>query len=304
MPWTPPINDRDYLRANLWGVPCPGGLPYVKRGSSEHPDRIWTVFAYKSAYRNYLPTMLRTHRDRGNFHWYLSWGDARDDGGFSLSDFRSLCQYVRRAGFWVHAKIATKPAVAGNDIPGDPKDMDPAQWKAYIDPVFDALAGAVDEYGVWEWDLWNLDGEASIDTLNYFGQRAHAQDASFWYHGSAGRTHWDPLGRFHFWDNLPNVNGIDYQSAGLAWATPQEYQARIVDTLSQFGAAGNVHKFRWNEDVANDLVFNPNIDNATAETIGDSRGFFADCTVDNVNHTDAKVWGRGDGGRTPGGLWY
>jgi hypothetical protein len=37
------------------------------------------------------------------------------------------------------------------------------------------------------------------------------------------------------------------------------------------------------------------------ETDADMRGFLACCTVDNVKHTDAKVWGYGNGARRPDG---
>ena len=130
------------------------------------------------------------------------------------------------------------------------------------------------------------------------GQRAHAQGASFWFHGSPHVTFWHPAGRFVFWEQLGvDVDGIDYQTEGLRW-TVGELQARLVDTLSQFGRQGNVHKIRLFEDLASDQFSgNPRGSDHPDEDDANLRGFLACCTVDNVTGTDAKVWGYGGGAR-------
>jgi hypothetical protein len=62
-------------------------------------------------------------------------------------------------------------------------------------------------------------------------------------HFSTHRTFWNPEGRYQYWTDLgSDVDGINYQG-DPAWDIG-EYQARIVDTLSQFGRQGNAHKLR------------------------------------------------------------
>jgi hypothetical protein len=167
-------------------------------------------------------------------------------------------------------------------------------------PVMDALlsAHAVDEFGVWEWDSFNVPGVPSIQAMSAFGRKAHAGGCSFWAHFDSEITSWfadgDPRGRDGFWADLgADVDGLDYQTRPT-W-TIGETQSRIVDTLSHFGSGP--HKFRFFEDQAT-LSFtqdHPDEDDA------DLRGFLACCTVDNVRHTDARVWGYGNGARRPDG---
>jgi len=159
---------------------------------------------------------------------------------------------------------------------------------------------AADEYAVWEWDSHNIPGSPTIDALKHFGQRAHEGGASFWTHFFPGHTSWladgDPRGRYGFWSDLgADVDGLQYQTVPT-W-TIGETQARLVDTLSQFGSQGNQYKLRFFEDQAS-LQFthdHPDEDDAAL------RGYLACCTIDNVKQTDAKVWGYGNGGRMPDG---
>ena len=92
-----------------------------------------------------------------------------------------------------------------------------------------------------------------------------------------------------------DIDGLLYQ--GVPSWDIQALQARLVDTLGQFGKQGLGHKLRLFEDQAS-LMFShdrPNEDDANL------RSYLALCTVDNVKHTDAKVWGFGQGCRYPNG---
>src|SRR5262249_15661661 len=102
--------------------------------------------------------------------------------------------------------------------------------------------------------------------------------------------------RFGFYDDIgTDVDGLDYQS-DPRWDVAM-LQARIVDSLWQFGTQGNRHKFRLFEDSASLMFDNdhPNEDDANL------RGYLGCCTIDNVRQTDAKVWGFGNGARLPDG---
>lgn len=285
MPWVPPVS-RDFIRADAWAVPVPA-LPFVAGGSSEHPERLLTPFLYKYD-RSLWQACFDAHKARGYTHWILWWPNFHADGG-SIEDFVALCKTVQEAGFYTQVGLNSKDF--------DPRDAEPHAWKARLDMLFDAIGAtkAADEYAVWEWDSHNIPGQPTIDTLKHFGQRAHAQGASFWAHFFPEHTSWfadgDPRGRFGFWDDLgADVDGLQYQTRP-EW-TIQETQARLVDTLSQFGRQGNRHKLRFFEDQATLQFTHDRPD----ENDGSLRGFLACCTVDNVAHTDAKVWGYGNGG--------
>jgi hypothetical protein len=182
--------------------------------------------------------------------------------------------------------------------------MDLAQFRAMFDPVIDALlqAQVVDELDAgWEWNLGNTPGQPTIDIFRYVGQRAHNAGLSSWMHFSPHVTSWfkdgDPRGRFGFYDDLKNdVDGIDYQTMGIAWNN-SELQARLVDTLWQFGTRGNDYKMRFDEDYAFFMSDNP----VPTPDDANSRGFVGCCTIDNVRWTNARIWGYGNGGRRPDG---
>jgi hypothetical protein len=285
LPWNPP-QDRDFLRADAWGVPVPG-LPFVSRGSSEHPERILTYLLYKYDAATWWRKIFDAHARRGYTHFVLSWPDARSDGGQTIEQFRAMCAAVKAAGFFVHVKVASKDF--------DPRDQTPEQWAARLDPAMDAFAGVVDEYSPWEWDSFNVPGRPSIDALKHMGQKAHAQGATFWLHFFPEHTSWfapnDRRGRFGFYDDLgADVDGLDYQTIPT-WSI-QETQARLVDTLIQFATQGNRHKLRFFEDAATLEFTHDHPDENDAAL----RGFLALCT-----HGPARVWGAGNGIAYPDG---
>ena len=281
LPWQPP-DIRDFLRADAWAVNIPG-LPFVPRGSSEHPERLLTYFLHKYP-GDLWDDCFKAYKERGYTHWILSWPDARNDG-WNIDQFKGLCIDVKNEGFYVHVKLVSKDF--------DARDNGVFQWKNLLSPVFDTLSGTVDEYGVWEWDSFNVPGNITINTFKWMGQYAHSQGASFWAHFFPGHTAWfaDGSNRFEFWQTLSkDVDGLDYQT-DPSWDVPT-MQARLVDTLSQFGEEGNIHKLRLFEDQAS-LQFTHDHPN---EYDGALRGYLGCCTIDNVKHTDAKVWGYGNGG--------
>lgn len=306
---------RDFLRANCWTIEIPD-LPWVPGASSVQPQRFLSWFADRYP-RPCLDQWLTRNQQYGYTHVYLSLPDSCgpvDNGpasppgaGRSLGQFVELCGYVRDWGFAVHVFLGSKYF--------QPHDMSPQQWADYADPLMDVLADAkvVDEWTLgWEWDLWNVPGEWSIAANRHAGERAHARGQSLWQHFSPHVTSWfadgDPRGRFGYWDDLGSaVDGIDYQAVCQANRDPaivgpydwsaDMLQARIVDTLWAFGEAGNVHKLRLFEDMAY-LSFDQN---PPTEADNDQRGYLGLCTVDNVKHTNARVWGYGGGGRRPDG---
>jgi hypothetical protein len=290
LPWALP-NSRDFIRADAWGVPI-SGLPFVSGGSSEHPERLLTPFIYK--YDKALwARCFDEHRRRGYSHWILWWPNFRADGG-TIAQFVDLCKDVQAAGFYTQVGLNSKDF--------DPRDLSAAQWITRLDPLFNALNAvkAADEYAVWEWDSHNIPGQPTIDSFKHFGRRAHEAGASFWIHFFPEHTSWfadgDPRGRFGFYDDLgTDVDGLQYQTQPT-W-TIQETQARLVDTLSQFGQQGNRHKLRFFEDQAT-LEFKHDHPDENDASL---RGYLACCTIDNVAHTDSKIWGYGNGGRRPDG---
>lgn len=313
--WPPANPTRDFLRANCWTLEVPG-LPWVPGASSLQPQRFLSWF-FDRYPRDYGDRWLELNRQYGYTHAYLSAADSMGPtsanpgcppgAGQSLAQFIDTCGYVKSVMPFVHVFVGSKCF--------QPRDMSPAQWADYADPIMEALidAGVVDEFTLgWEWDLWNTPGDSSVAANKHAGQVAHAGGCSFWHHFSTHVTSWfadgDPRGRFGYWEDLGrDVDGIDYQAVCTVAANPDVdgpydwsadmLQARIVDTLYQFGQEGNIHKFRVFEDMAM-LSFDHN---PPTEADNDQRGYLACCTVDNVKGTDAKVWGYGGGGRRPDG---
>ena len=297
-------HERDYLRADSWGVVMEGA-PVIDRGvSSRHPERIlsWFIDRYTDDFqKQYLEKVA----GYGYTHLRLSYPDsvaAKDQpsnkppgAGRTLDQFIETCKRVQSYGLWVRVMLGSKYF--------QPGFMTAQQWADYADPVLDALiaAKAVDESSLgWEWNLWNTPGQVTIDAFRHHGQRCHAAGVSAWMHFSPHVTSWfadgDPRGRFGFYDDLHNdVNGIDYQG-DPSWPM-DETQARCVDTLWQFGQRGNDYKFRFDEDQAAMMWDNDRPDPEDAN----ARGYLACCTFDNVKWTDAKIWGFGNGGRMPDG---
>lgn len=283
------------LRADLWGVVVPN-LPPVPRGSSEHPERLLTWFLYKYA-RPLQDAGLTAHAVRSYTHFYLSWPDARDDGGLSIPQFVDLCRYVRSWDFWIGVFLTAKPRSRGNDIDGDPADLQAADRIAQTRPILEALLNAdvVDELvPAWEMDAFNIPGGPTLDYARYVGETVHAAGKTCYLHFTTEKTSWfangDPRGRFGFWEDLRGaVDGLNYQG-DARWGI-QEYQARAVDSLKQT-AQQPWWDFRDFEQDAS-LEFagdHPNEDDTNL------RGFLICCTTG-----PARVWGFGNGARMPDG---
>lgn len=305
LPWDGdvPPHSRDYLRADSWGVDMPGA-PMVGGVSPNHPERIlsWFLDRYSLDFQH---AYLEKYASYGYTHLRLSYGDSCgpvDNGpnsppgcGQTLEQLIATCLRVQSYGLYVRLMIGSKYFT--------PNFMSTQQWADYADPIMDACNAqrCVDEWTLgWEWNLWNHPGATTIDSFRHMGQQAHQAGCSAWMHFSSHVTSWfadgDPRGRFGFYDDLAHdIDGIDYQTFP-EWSM-EETQARIVDTLWQFGQRGNDYKFRFDEDQAAAMWDHdrPNPDDANA------RGYLAACTTDNVKHTDAKVWGYGNGARRPDG---
>jgi hypothetical protein len=318
LPWTPP-QERDYLRADFWGIEM-ANAPWVPGASSNHPERILSWFLDRYAL-DFQKEYLTTVGGFGMTHLLLSYADstaATDQppdkppgAGRTLDQFIETCLLVKQYIKHCHVRLGSKYF--------QPRDMSAQQWADFADPIMDALiaAKAVDEFSLaWEWNLWNVPGQITIDAFRHCGQKARAAGLSSWMHFSPHVTSWfadgDPRGRFGFYDDLQgDVDGINYQTQGPQWS-PGMLQARLVDTLWQFGQDGNRYKMRCEEDLAAWMF-----DNSVVSVVVDDlpppknvsvtpedanlRGYIAACTVDNVKGTDAKIWGVGNGGRMPDG---
>lgn len=327
LPWEPP-QEKDYLRGDFWGIEVPGA-PWIPGMAQAHYDRLLSWFVER-----YADNIQRAYYSQvagfGYTHTLLSADDSMgpvDNGPYSPPGFgRTLQQFVRSCGVaktWVpYVKV-----MLGSKY-FSPKNMSFEDYKAKFEPIIDALldAGVVDEINpFWEGDYWLTPGADTINILRWVGQKCRPRGVSVWAHFSPHVTAWfkdgDPRGRLGFWQDLAgDINGIDYQSQGAYWSAGM-YQARAVDTLWQFGTDLRplLYKFRGMEDnaiwmFANDFVDaqvddQKNPDGSPLITHGidvrpeatNARGYLICCTVDNVRHSDARVWGLGNGGRRPDG---
>lgn len=300
LPWVLP-QTRDFLRGDAWAVPCPG-LPAVpggpSGGSSEHPERILTGLDYKYDRSRWWPEMVYHHLERGYTHWLRWWPNAAYDvgygGGNSIQQFVDDCGLLKRLGMqYIQVSLGSKVF--------DPRDQSAQGWADRVGPVLTALLAAkvVDEIiPGFEWDSFNVPGDTTSQVFKAIGRQCHAAGVSCWAHFQAGRTWWGTMNRFDFWTDLgADMDGLNYQT-DPTWSVPM-MQARLVDTLSQFGREGNIHKVRLGEDQA-DLQFTHDHPD---ELDGALRGYLACCTVDNIAGTDAKVWGYGGGGMNLQGGW-
>jgi hypothetical protein len=297
LPWTPP-QTRDFLRADAWGVTLPGA-PFVPGGSSRHPERILSWF-FDRFPGDWQKKILDQHARNGYTHFIQSAPDSMgpiNNGPSSppgnaqtLDQFVQTCLRIKRLVPYVIVFLGSKYF--------QPRDQSVAQWIAYLDPILNALiaADAADEFVPgWEWNLFNVPGSTTVQVFKHVGQKAHAAGKSCWLHFSPETTSWfadgDTRGRFGFYDDLGgDVDGLMYQTRP-EWSIP-ETQARIVDTLTQFGRQPFGHKFRFHEDQAA-LMFDgdrPNEDDANL------RGYLACCTRGLV-----PVYGYGNGARRPSG---
>jgi hypothetical protein len=274
---------RDYLRGDAWGVVVPG-LPFVPKGSSEHPERLLTYFLYKYQMADQLRA-LEIYRDRGYTHFVVSWPDARDDGHFTIQQFIDHCILIKGYIPYVTCFLGSKDF--------DPRDQQPGQWIVRVGGILDSLiaANAADEFiPAWEMDSFNIPGQPTIDYCKWVGQRAHTAGKSCWIHFLPEHTSWfkdgDPRGRYGFYDDLnTDVDGLMYQTKS-DWDIAM-VQARLVDTLVQFAHQGNRHKLRLFEDTAS-LSFSHD---TPTEGETNLRGYLAQCTKGPTN-----MWGYGNGG--------
>lgn len=317
LPWAPPAT-RDYLRADLWGVEMPGA-PIIAGGSSRYPERIlsWFLDRYPLEFQT---AYLRAYAGLGYTHLYLSPPDSMyplDGPRASLAQMcdtiRRCKQYVPYVGILIGSKYFTGQTGAAADVPvGVGYRASPAEWQAYLDPLLEAFLPIADEFSIWEFDLWCRTAPDGVAIWKYLGDRCHAAGRSCWLHFSPHYTSWqadgDDRGRFGWYDDLnTSIDGLNYQ--GVSNWTTRDLQDRMVDTLWLFGTQGWGHKLRLFEDVAS-LEYDgksQSDDAGVARGPGvtpddaNARGYYGCCTIDNVKHTDAKVWGFGNGGRRPDG---
>jgi hypothetical protein len=323
LPWTPP-DERDFLRGDFWGVEMPDA-PMVP-GMGDKYQRIFSWFLPKYPL-DFQKQYLTKYAGYGYKHFLLSYADATGPtenpgktpgAGQTLDQFLETCALVKKYVKYLHVRFGSKDF--------QPAGMSAQQWADYVDPVFAQLVAAkvVDEVSLgWELNLWNTPGQPLIDALRHLGGQAHAHGLSSWQHFSPHYTSWfadgDDRGRFGWYDDLAGggVDGIDYQTMGPMWS-PQMLQARMVDTLYQFGQRGNDFKFRMEEDLAfwmwMEDIATVQVDDAvdangnpvytqvsTTPEDANVRGYISCCTIDDVKRTDAKVWGFGNGARMPDG---
>lgn len=273
---------RDYLIANAWGIPIPG-LPFLPGiGSSEHPERFLS-YLFPLYPRDKQEQWFDENQRRGYRHVIFSWPNARAQAGQTLAQFRADCQRAKDRGFYVHVMLWSKDF--------DPHDMSLERWGAYVNPIFDALNGVVDEYGVWEYDSGNLSDNTAIAVHRYLGQHAHAQGASFWCHFFPGHGFWwEGHSEADWYRELgPDVDGLDLQTDPRS--DIGDTQARIVDHLRNVSPSG--HKVRAFEPGTPTLMFSgdhPNEDEA------DAFAFLTVCT-----RGTGIVWGCAAGLRMPSG---
>jgi hypothetical protein len=324
LPWTPPAEDRNFLRGDFWGVEMPDA-PWVP-GVGQKYDRIFSWFLDRYPL-DFQKEYLTKYAGFQYTHFLLSVGDSlgppenpgkTPGAGHTLDQFLETCALVKRYVKYCHVRLGSKDF--------QPPNMTAQQWADYADPIMDALIAAkvVDEFSLaWEMNLWNTPGKPLIDALRHCGGKAHAAGLSSWQHFSPHYTSWfadgDPRGRFGWYDDLAGggVDGLNYQTMGPQWS-PQMLQARMVDTLWQFGERGNDFLMRMEEDLAfwmwNSDTVACQVDDAVdangqpvlttvSVTPEDAnlRGYVGCCSKDDVKHTDAKIWGYGNGARLPDG---
>ncbi len=257
-------------------------LPFIPGiTSSEHPERFLS-YLFPLYPRVFQEQWFRENAARRYTHVAFTWGNARVQAGQSLGQFRADCQRAKDAGFYVNIGLWSKDF--------DPHDMSLSQWIAYVDPIFDALAGVVDEYQPWEYDAGNLSDQTAIDVHRYLGQRAHAQGASFWCHFYPGHGFWWEGHTESAWYAAlgADCDGLDLQTDPAM--DIGDTQARIVDHLRN---VPQTHKVRLFEPGTPTLMFTRDHPN---EDEGDAWGYLVCCTKG-----QGKVWGSGAGLRDKDG---
>lgn len=251
LPFTPPAQaDVNFMRANAWSLEFPPGfLPFIPSGpsgvtggSSKHPERLLTAYIYKID-QALWPQIFEAYRNAGLTHWVFWWPNARSDG-YTLDQFLAVVARVKAEGFFTNIGLVSK------DI--DSRDQTPAQWSAYLDADYQTMlaSGVCDEFAVWEWDLFNVPGDPTLQTFIHWGDMAHAAGKTFWAHFRSGYTSWQSSGDERgFWRALgTHVDGLQYQS-DQNWDIGQ-LQSRIVDIYRMFADVGTNRVLRIFETLA------------------------------------------------------
>jgi len=328
LPWTPPINDRDYARGDAWGIEMPGA-PQIP-GTGRKYERIFSWFLDRYPL-DFQEAYLEKTAGYGYTHVKLSLADSIgkiDNGpnsppgaGRTLDQFIETCRLVKRYVPYCQIMLGSKYfADFEGRIAPCPNYMTGQQWADWSGPILERLiaAKAIDEViAGWEWNLWNTPGKDSIDAYKFIGATAHAAGISSWQHMAPHYTSWqandDDRGRFGWFDDLAGyLDGLNYQTAGPAWSH-QMLQARLVDTLWLFGERGNDYKMRLDEDYAffgwdadewtgvqDDIPGNV-VTVPTTPDYANQRCYLGACTIDDVKHGDAKIFGYMNGARRPDG---
>jgi hypothetical protein len=328
LPWTPPINTRDFCRGDAWGVEMPGA-PQIP-GTGRKYERIfsWFIDRYDLDFQKQY---LEKYAGYQYTHFKLSLADSCgkiDNGvnsppgaGRTLDQFIETCQLVKRYVPWTQIMLGSKYFSDFEGRLGNcPNFMSGQQWADWSGPILEQLIAAkvLDEViPGWEWNLWNNPGQDSIDAYRFIGTTAHTAGISCWQHFAPHYTSWqadgDTRGRFGWYDDLKGyVDGLNYQTMGPSWS-PQMLQARMVDTLWLFGQRGNDFKMRLDEDYAffmwDSDAWTGTVDDIpgnvqtipTTPDYANQRCYIGCCTIDDVKHTDARVYGYMNGARRPDG---
>lgn len=278
---------KRYLRADWWGVTIPG-LPYLPGFTSlEHPERCLTWFLPRWS-PEWQAKILEAHAERGHTHFGLMWEDAQL-AGLDLNAFIALCKYVKQTIPFLQVSLGSK------DI--TPRDQTPDQYRSRNGVVAEALlaAGCVDEFlPGFEWNLWNVPGDSTIETFQWLGDLGHSAGVTTGMHFSTGVTGWWGAGSNRFAFSRAMVGHIDNLSyqGDPEWTMP-EYQARVCDTLRDdpVYASGQIDMRDFERDASaefsSDLVDEP----YTAQ-----RGYLLQCT-----QAPTHLWGYGNNALRPDG---
>lgn len=328
LPWEPPVNTRDFMRGDAWGVEMPGAPQIPGTGSRYERIFSWFIDRYPLDFQKQY---LEKYAGYQYTHFKLSLADSCgkvDNGsasppgaGRTLDQFIETCRLVKQYVPWCQIMLGSKyfQDFEGRLAPC-PNYMSGQQWADWSGPILETLIAAkvIDEViPGWEWNLWNNPGKDSIDAYKFIGTVAHQAGLSCWQHFAPHYTSWqandDDRGRFGWYDDLAGyVDGLNYQTQGPVWSH-KDLQDRMVDTLWLFGDRGNDFKMRMDEDYAffmwdGDTWTGVQDDNpghiVTVSTTPDDanqRCFIGCCTIDDVKHTDAKIWGYMNGARRPDG---
>lgn len=273
---------KRYMRGDWWGVVVPG-LPYLPGFTSlEHPERCLTWFLPRWA-PQWQDAILAAHAERGHTHFGLMWEDAQL-AGLDINGFIALCKYVKQTIPYLQVSLGSKGLT--------PRDQNPDQYWARNGVVADALlnAGCVDEFiPGFEWNLWNVPGDWTIETFQRLGDLGHSADVTTGMHFSTGVTGWWSAGsnRFDFSRQMVgHIDVLNYQGDPV-WDVPT-YQARICDTLRDDPtyAAGLIDMRDFERDAAAEFSNDQPDEAATA-----LRGYLMQCT-----RAPAHLWGYGNNG--------